>query len=208
MRRSPVSCLVLLSLALAGCLSPRKDDSKFFVLSPLTADGAAPRVTTAASRPLILGVGPVQLPAYLDRQEVVTRVAPNRLDLSPIDRWAQPLDTNFTQVLAQDLSSAVGTQQVTFYPWYRSTHVDYQVRVDVYSFEANSNSTVDMTAHWQIFDGDGKLLTARDSSFNEPIQSGQPGAQAAAMSRIVARLSQEIAATIQSMPMPKTPDHA
>src|SRR5262249_37129550 len=152
MRRSPVSCLVLLSLALAGCLSPRKDDSKFFVLSPLMADDAAPRVTTAASRPLILGVGPVQLPAYLDRQEVVTRVAPNRLDLSPIDRWAQPLDTNFTQVLAQDLSSAVGTQQVTFYPWYRSTHVDYQVRVDVYSFEANANGTVDMTAHWQIFD--------------------------------------------------------
>src|SRR5208283_3213746 len=154
-----LTIFALCALLIAGCLSPRRDDSRFFVLSPAGADPA-----TTSARPIVLGVGPIKLPGYLDRQEVVTRVAPNRLELSSTDRWAESLDTDFTRVLAQDLSTDLGTQRFIFYPWYATTHVDYQVKVDVYRFEAGADGKIDLTAHWQVLDGTGKLLIARDSS--------------------------------------------
>ena len=187
-----------LAVAIAGCLSPRKDDSKFYVLSPVGSDPAG----SATSRPILLGLGPIKLPAYLDRQEVVTRVAPNRVELSSVDRWAEPLDSDFTRVLAQNLSADLGTQRITFYPWYNTTSVDFQVKVDVYRFETSSDGKVDLTAHWQIISGIGKLLVVRDSTFTETSKPGDAGDAAAAMSRALGKLSQEIASAIAAPPSP------
>jgi len=189
-------CAVL-AVAMTGCLSPRKDDSKFYVLSPIADPAGAP-----ASRPILLGLGPIKLPAYLDRQEVVTRVAPNQVVLSSVDRWAEPLDSDFNRVLAQDLSADLGTQRIAFYPWYNTTRVDFQVKVNVYRFEASSDGKIDLTAHWQVMDGLGKLLVVRDSTFNETAKPGDAGDSAAAMSRALGRLSQEIASAIQALPQP------
>ncbi len=195
--------LALCALSVAGCLSPRPDDSKFFVLSPVHGDPVG--ATSASSRQILIGLGPVKLPEYLDRQEVVTRIAPNRLELSSVDRWAEPLDADFTRVLAQNLSTDLGTQRITFFPWYATTHVDYQVKVDVYRFESDKDGKVDLAAHWQILDGTGKLLIARDSTYSENAQAGSASDSAAAMSRALGKLSQDIAAAIQSAP--RSPDN-
>jgi uncharacterized lipoprotein YmbA len=130
----------------AGCLfSPQPDKSKFFVLAPDVSNSAAVTLSSAGTpNQLIIGLGPIKLPEYLDRSEVVTRVAPNRLELSPIDRWAEPLSTDFRQVMAQDLAGRLGTQMITFYPWYRTTHIDYQVQIDVYRFERDSRTLADL----------------------------------------------------------------
>ena len=194
-------CLIILALsvAIAGCLSPRKDESKFYVLSPI-----GDPTSVASSRPVLLGLGPIKLPAYLDRQEMVTRVAANRVELSGENRWAEPLDSDFTRVLAQDLSSDLGTQRITFYPWYASTRVDFQVKVDVYRFEASADGKVTLTAHWQVLDGTGKLLTVRDSTYTQNAAAGDASASAAAMSTALGQLSQEIASVIAAAPLPSS----
>ena len=193
--RQQIIVLALCTITIAGCLSPRRDNSRFFVLAPVGADPAS-----VASAQFLIGLGPIKMPAYLDRQEVVTRVAPNRLELSHEDRWAEPLDSDFTRVLAQNLSSDLGTQRITFYPWYSTTHVDYQVKVDVYRFEGDKDGKVDLTAHWQVLSGTGKLLMVRDSSYTETAKPGDTADSAAAMSRALGRLSREIAAAIEATP--------
>ena len=125
-----------------------------------------------------IGLGPIKLPEYLDRDEVVTRVGPNRLELSDQDRWAEPLDNNFKQVIAQDLTQSLGTHSITFYPWAGTTRVDYQVRIDVYRFETDPSANAQLVAHWQVLDGSGKLLYASDSNLSEQAQPGEPVAAA------------------------------
>jgi len=184
----------------AGCFTPRPDPSKFFVLEPAAAaapNSIAPAGTAASSSPTI-GIGPIKLPEYLDRDEVVTRVAPNRLELSEQDRWAEPLDNNFKQVMAQDLTQLLGTHSITFYPWPGTTRVAYQVRIDVYRFETDPGANAQLVAHWQVLDGSGKLLYASDSNLNEQAQPGEP--VAAALSRTVEGLARQIASAIQSLP--------
>ena len=185
----------LCAVTMVSCLSPRRDNSRFFVLSPVGSDPGS-----IASRQALVGLGPIKMPAYLDRQEVVTRVAPNRLELSGEDRWAEPLDSNFTRVLAQDLASDLGTQRITFYPWYNTTLVDYQVKVNVYRFESDKDGRVELTAHWQVLSGTGKLLVVRDSSYTETAKPGDASDSAAAMSRALGRLSREIASAIEATP--------
>ena len=193
--KQPAIILALCTITFAGCLSPRRDNSRFFVLSPVGADPAS-----VGSRQTLVGLGPIKMPAYLDRQEVVTRVAPNRLELSGEDRWAEPLDSDFTRVLAQNLASDLGTQRITFYPWYNTTVVDYQVKVNVYRFESDKDGKVDLTVHWQVLSGTGKLLIVRDSSYTETAKPGDASDSAAAMSRALGRLSREIASAIEATP--------
>jgi uncharacterized protein len=194
--RQHLVVLALCTITIMGCLSPRRDDSKFFVLSPVETDPGS-----MGSRQILVGLGPIKMPAYLDRQEVVTRVAPNRLELSGGDRWAEPLDSDFTRVLAQNLAAELGTQRITFYPWYNTTRVDFQIKVNVYRFESDKDGKVDLTAHWQVLSGTGKLLIVRDSSYTETAKPGDTSEAAAAMSRALGRLSREIASAIEATPV-------
>src|SRR5271170_559588 len=123
----------------AGCsvLSPQPDRSKFFILSPVS-DSAGIATRPASSSPdsqLTIGVGPVGFPDYLRRLAVVTRVAPNRIDLSDEQRWAEPLDKNFVRVLSENLATLLNTQRVEKYPWALDIKVDYQIEVEVERFE-------------------------------------------------------------------------
>src|SRR5262245_19194049 len=51
-----------------------------------------PRGRIAGSGPVSIGVGPVIMPGYLDRTQIVTRSGPDRVKLASFHRWAEPLE--------------------------------------------------------------------------------------------------------------------
>ena len=66
-------------------------------------------------------MGPVDFPDYFRRLPVVTRVAPNRIELSDEKRWAEPLDKNFIRVLSENLATLLNTYRIEKYPWAMKT---------------------------------------------------------------------------------------
>src|SRR5258708_8560294 len=90
---------------------PQPDRSKFFILTPISDSGgtAAKPASASPDSRLSLGLGPVDFPDYLRRLPVVTRVAPNQINLSDEKRWAEPLDKNFTRVLSDKLPTSLST---------------------------------------------------------------------------------------------------
>src|SRR5207253_2828062 len=92
-----MSAMGACAILAAGCsvLSPQPDRSRFYILTPVANSGvvAATPASTSTDSQLTIGVGPVDFPDYLRRLPVVTRVAPNRIELSDEKRWAEPLDT-------------------------------------------------------------------------------------------------------------------
>ncbi len=193
-----------IAITLAGCgpiLAPRPDPAKFYLLTP-AAD--QPSTQTAAVQSSAggstLGLGPVKLPPYLDRPEVVTRSAPNRLDLSKTDRWGESLQNNFTSVLTRDLAAQMGTQQIVVFPWYSTTHVDLQVQVEVYRFETDAQGNAQLSAKWTVRDGTGKnILYSAESNLTQPSKPGDTADAAAALSRTVNDMSREIANMVQQL---------
>jgi uncharacterized lipoprotein YmbA len=136
----------------AGCsvLSPQPDRSRFYILTPVPEGNS---VRTDPNPRLTLGVGPVEFPDYLRRLPVVTRVEPDRIELSEEKRWAEPLDKNFTHVLSENLATLLDTQRIEKYPWPLATKIDYQIEVDVQRFETTSDGQAQLVARWAIRDG-------------------------------------------------------
>lgn len=57
--------------------------------------------TTGATKPLI-GIGPLSLPALLDRRGIVTRAENNSVQIAEFDQWAAPLQNNVLAVLRNE----------------------------------------------------------------------------------------------------------
>ena len=191
-------------ITLVGCgpiLAPQPDLAKFYLLTP-AADPPSTQTAAAQSSSggFTLGLGPVKLPPYLDRPEVVTRSAPNRLDLSKTDRWGESLQNNFTSVLTRDLSAQLGSQQIVAFPWYSTTHLDLQVQVEVYRFETDAQGNAQLSAKWTVRDGLGKnILYSAESNLTQPSKPGDTADGAAALSRTVNDMSREIANMVQQV---------
>ena len=196
----------------AGCsvLSPQPDRSKFFILAPVS-DSAGPAAKPASTSPdsqLTIGVGPVGFPDYLRRLAVVTRVAPNRIDLSDEKRWAEPLDKNFTRVLSENLATLLNTQRIEKYPWALRTKVDYQVEIDVQRFETTSDGQAQLVASWIVRDGpSSKILYASQTSAEAPAGADETSASSA-LSNDLATLSKDIAARVTELNRHRTINNA
>jgi uncharacterized protein len=196
----------------AGCsvLSPQPDQSKFFILSPVS-DGAGIAARPASTSPdsqLTVGVGPVSFPDYLRRLAVVTRVAPNRIDLSDEKRWAEPLDKNFVRVLSENLATLLNTQRVEKYPWPLATRVDYQIEIDVQRFETTSDGQSQLRASWIIRDGSSeKILYASQTTADAPAGADEISASSA-LSSDLATLSKDIASRVTDLNQRRAPNNA
>lgn len=72
------------AIGTGACRVPRASaPPRYWMLTPVEGD------VTDAPVERTVGVGPVELPAYLDRAGVVTRAGP-RLQVATFDMWGQP----------------------------------------------------------------------------------------------------------------------
>lgn len=180
---------------LAGCASSAP--SRFYVLSPLASSKAESQALKDEVC-IAIGIGPVELPAYLDRPQIVTRVSENELNLAEFDKWAEPLKDNLFRVLAENLSTLLCADAISIFPWKGPTPIDYQVEVTVIRMDGNVGGNASLVARWAIFrENDKKMLLTRKSSYSEPLSSQNYKALVSAQSRTIADLSREIAEAIK-----------
>jgi uncharacterized protein len=192
---------LLVCLIPVGCFSldPKPDASRFFALASLPRTGGQRAADAAGTNALALGIGPIKFPGYLDRQQLVTRISQNRFAVAENDRWAEPLEENFSRVLSQNLSILLQTDRIVAYPWERRQQPTYQVQVEVLRFEPNAEQVVELWARWRITDNTKKTLSVKESYLTRPAKDKSTEAAVAALSEIVGSLSQEIAASIRGL---------
>jgi uncharacterized protein len=185
--------VLVAGLAVAGCADGQP--TRFYTLAALP-DAPAEAMPALASD-LSVGVGPVTLPPYLDRPQLVTRAGSNRMVLADFDSWAEPLQGLFARVLAENLTLLLGTDDVLLLPQRRAIRLDYQIEVDVTRFDVDTSGNAILDARWWVLGRDGeKLLRSGRSTITEPTQVGDYTAAAAGLSRALGAMSTEIAEAI------------
>jgi len=187
--RRPFFHLFVFGLAVAGCASPR---SNFYTLSP----AATPAVARADYS---VAVGPVSVPAAVDRPQIVVRLAPNRVDVDEFHRWASPLPDAIARVVADNLSAILGTPQVSAFSHPDAAAARYRVLVDVHRFESAPGEAANLDAVWKVRSRqDGRMLAGR-TTVREPVTDRDFASLAAAHSRALERLSADIAEAVQAL---------
>src|SRR5262249_33184241 len=118
------------AIALSSCSAPAVP-RRLYVLTPLTQVEPVSRVSD--TRDVAIGVGPVELPQYVNRPEIVTGHNSPVLQSAAVAEWAEPLRDGFTRVLAENLSLLLATERVMVFPW-QGGMPESQVVVNVIQF--------------------------------------------------------------------------
>ena len=186
-------------LVLSGCLGSTPP-TQLYLLPSLTAP--APPPAAAGPRVLTLGVGPVTVPPYLDRPQLVTRTSRAKLTLADLDQWAAPLPDTIARALAENLALLIPTDRVVLYPWSRTLDPDAQVTVEVLQFDRGPGGQVVLVARWSLLDHDGKEQVLRTSRLSQAVGGTDAEATVTAMGRTLEVLAQDIATTLRSLAPP------
>jgi uncharacterized protein len=191
-----VAATVGTSLMAGGCAS---QPSRFYLLSAV-ANTETASLEMSGQQGATIGVGPVTLPRYVDRPQIITRTSPYEIKVAEFDRWAEALDANFSRVLADNLSALLPTARVIMSPWPRAIPIDYQVTVDVTHFLSQVGGDSLLIADWTLFKGEGQeVLSSGTSRFSASPAGQDYAAIVAAMSQTVASLSREIATAVRGV---------
>jgi len=192
--------ILLVCFISAGCsfLEVKPDPSRFFALASLPRTGQKAQ-DAAGTNALALGIGPIKFPGYLDRQQFVTRISQNRFAVAENDRWAEPLEENFSRVLSQNLSILLQTDRMVAYPWERSQQPSYQVQVEVLRIGLITEQVVELWARWSIIDNTKKTVSVKETYLTQPARDKSTEASVASMSELVSDPSKEIAAAIRAL---------
>jgi len=192
-------CLLVLSLS--GCIGTSQP-SRFYTLNSLRSPEPVPHLTSTGQG-TIVAIGPVLIPDYLDRPEIVTRTGQNEMRVNDFQRWAGNLQGNLLRVLIEDLSVILPADRLSVIRWVptaqRDVPITYRVMVDIMRFDAAPGGTVQLEADWTVFAREKDIVFARRSSVSAKINGNEFTDMVASMSKAVEDLCREIAAGVTSL---------
>ena len=189
MRRTMYLAVLGLVALLGGCAT--SPPVNFFTLDAVEAQRQTPQQTLAPVQ-----IASVHIPPALDRQEMVRESAPDELEMSDRNRWGAPLGQMIRRVLTQDLAKRLPAGSVVF-PREPAPPETNDIVVDILKFVSDAHGTVSFEGSWSLLAaGSGKTLLDRQVRLNDQAAPKDYGDQAQAMSRILGRLADDIAAAL------------
>jgi uncharacterized lipoprotein YmbA len=192
MKRYRVVATALIASAIAvGCA--KGPPPKFYML-----DTPAATEPEGLEQGLIIGIGPVTLPAHLDRNQIVSRESGVKLMLSEGEQWAEPLKEGVIRVLTVQLAVTLNSNRIFSLPLRQRRPLDFQVAIDVLRFDGIPGGDVVLGARWTVLSGDGKdLLLSQVSLIRESTGGPEVAQIVEAQSRAIAKLGAEIGAKLK-----------
>jgi uncharacterized protein len=197
MRLNPFRRQLILAASIAlvfgifGCRSA-PPPILYYTLDPLALNDA-PAPPPAEHPALRIGLGPVDLPTYLDRPQIVTRSGEYTLAINDFDRWAGPLDEEIQRMLAISLERALPGAEVLSYPWVRRRSLTHQVRLTIQRFDGQKGGSVYLRGIWQLTcHTDPENNLSKSFEITEAVSAKTMRAVVAAQNRALAALADQI----------------
>jgi uncharacterized lipoprotein YmbA len=197
---------VCFALVLSGCISvPNSPTPRFYVLSAVDGDQVSKKINISSD--VLIGVGPVKIPEYQDRPQIVTQGKEKMLTFAQFDRWGESLDLGVARLIGEDLTVMLPGAKFTLHPWNASLSVKYQVVVEIVQLDSELDRDLFLVAQWQVIDVQNtKTLIIKRSEFRQPIIPQNYSGLVKTLSTACASLSSEIAealATLETHPLKK-----
>lgn len=200
--------LVLITVLQAGCgglLAPKPDLTRYYLLASLSEMGrhSGPEPSEPSTAvPASVGLGPIRLPGYLDRERIVVRASANRLELLDLSRWAEPLEQSLYRVMAENLSGLLGTNDIRLFP-FSGPAPEVKLQIDIRRFEPSEDYSATLVACWFIKDGESnEVLACRETRVTKPARDRSISGAVGALSEALGELSVQVAAAVRSIRHP------
>ncbi len=187
-----------LCLLLAGCVSSTPP-ADFYTLTPEVEESERGSV---AIEPDTVGFGPIELPRYLHRPQMVTRAEGNRLVIDEFARWGDALDLQFGRTVTQNLTRLCKDTLVLPFPFRADFEPDLRVLADVTRFEADDTGAVILEMLWAVTSlRPQRTYSIHESTYRGSADASDPASVARGMSEVLAQFSREAAAALSEAGM-------
>ncbi len=180
---------------LGGCLG-RSPEVRLFTL------GSQARLERSDRAPdLAVLVGPVRLPAVLERPQMVRRVGGGEIELDETHRWVGSFESNLIAAVAGNLRRQLGSVRVVGSPSSAPFPFDYEVRLHVDELIVDESNRLQVGIRWAIVPTGRRADASLDSFEREiPLESRSAEAVVAAHDRALAELAARLADALAGAP--------
>ncbi len=176
-------------LLLAGCVG--REPLELHLLSV-----EEPAAVATGTPSLHVGIGPVRLASYLERDHLLLHGEGGRLAFSPSRRWAEPVDSAVARGLVAALEGLRPDLRAFPHPWPRWREPDLRVDIWLWRLDAYLDGRVVLWAQWVVRDRQGRQLADRESRLEGRAGSPDPAALVEEEGRLLRRLATEIEAIL------------
>lgn len=187
--RTQIACMAA-CVALAGCgTSP---SPRYYTLQ-------GPASPAPATQDIAIAVGPVSIPAVVDRPEIVVTLSGNEVWPDEYNRWAGPLAEGIGLVLVENLVAQLGAPRIALATQTALDTPDYRIAVDVQRFESvpGSHALVDVVyAVKRVRDG---TVEGGRATYRVAVTDKGYDALAAAHGRAVAMVAADFARAVRKV---------
>ncbi|MDA8239353.1 MAG: PqiC family protein [Nitrospiraceae bacterium] len=181
---------------LSGCASSKP--SKFYALNTMKISQDVRR-TAFSDKHISIGLGPVEIPDYLDRPQIVTRTGQNELLIAEFERWTGSLREDIERVLLENLSILVSQETISVVSTKGGMPFHYRLAVNVIRFDVMPEGDVELKAQWVVAGKEMQQILMRESDIREQIKGKDYSERVSAMSRALEKLSRDIGEGIKSV---------
>jgi uncharacterized protein len=184
-----VFCIAV--LLLGACVTASTE--RFYVLEPISKPTAT---SPLPGDNLVIGIGKIAIPVYLDRPQIMTKVHGNELMLDEHSLWAEPLQEAIPRVIALNLQALTGAE-VKIDPWRRARQVTYRLSAQLGRLDGMLGGEAVLEVRWGLEDTRTQgSPVMRDSHLVTTVNTGDYRALADAYSRLIAAFSSEVAGEV------------
>jgi uncharacterized lipoprotein YmbA len=189
----------------SGCLSvPSTPNPRFYMLNSIGKEQAVEKLEIAPGS--IIEVGPIGIPDYQDRPQIVTKNNDGTLSFAQLDRWGEPLDSGLARIISSNLAAMLPEVNLETYPCNFAIPLDYQVIANVVQLDSQLQKEMIFTVQWSIINAKNrKMVLTKRSQFIEPVNPPNYFGLSQALSSACVSLSREIAGELSKLPKPLKP---
>lgn len=189
----------LAGLLLTACVGGQSKPPNFYTLIPEASVEEGSTASEIGARP-VLALGPVRLPDYLQRPQIVTRGEGARIERAEFERWAGALEDQVTAALVANLSVELDDIAVLSQ---RQDWVDpaYRVSIDVEDLSGRLGGHLDLRASWLVMrtGGEDQARLVKSSQIRVPVAGPDYGALVEAHKEALKVLSGQIAEAVRRL---------
>jgi uncharacterized lipoprotein YmbA len=184
---------------ISGCISiPNSPTPRFYALSVVDEGQVSKKISIPSSE--VIGIGPLKIPEYLDRPQIVTLDKNKMFQFAQFDRWGQSLDLGLASLIREDLTVIAPGIKMTLYPWNPLIAVKYQVVLEVVQMDSELDKDMFLVVQWTVIDvQNSRTVLIKRSVFRQPVTPPNYSGLANTLSTMCASLSSQIAEALASL---------
>ena len=188
LRLKYIAATLITLIIMAGCASTPVAGPNYYLLSSAQLSANALDL-----KPFKLALGPVDVPAHLDREGIVTHDGLNQINYSDNHRWAEPLNENLIKTLHANFAQILPKQQLIDFPYRQSNRPDYQLSVDIEKFGYINTGSVVLKARSVLLNSKGRQIDSETIDLKRELAEKDHAAIVRLMSELLADMSTQLA---------------